>query len=77
MEESERSSKNIKDINKIFFTKYNKVVNNLKKNINKLNEIKVINNGLQTEIKKLQDLMSEMQNENKKILENGGTYKNV
>ena len=77
MEESERISKNIKDINKIFFTKYNKVVNNLKKNINKLNEIKVINNGLQTEIKKLQDLMSEMQNENKKILENGGTYKNV
>ena len=70
MEESERISKNIQDINKSFLSKYSKIVNNLKKNINKLNEIKVINTGLLIEIKKLQDLMSQIQGENKKNKEN-------
>ena len=75
MEESERISKNIQDINKSFLSKYSKIVNNLKKNINKLNEIKVINTGLQIEIKKLQDLMSQIQGENKKNKENEGSLK--
>ena len=75
MEESERISKNIQDINKSFLSKYSKIVNNLKKNINKLNEIKVINTGLQIEIKKLQDLMSQIQGENKKNKENERSLK--
>ena len=75
MEESERISKNIQDINKSFLSKYSKIVNNLKKNINKLNEIKVINTGLQIEIKKLLDLMSQIQGENKKNKENEGSLK--
>ena len=70
MEESERISKNIQDINKSFLSKYTKSMSNFKKNINKLNEIKIINNGLQTEIKKLQDLMIQIQEEAKKIKEN-------
>ena len=70
LEESERISKNIQDINKSFLSKYTKSMSNFKKNINKLNEIKIINNGLQTEIKKLQDLMIQIQEEAKKIKEN-------
>ena len=70
LEESERISKNIQDINKSFLSKYTKAMSNFKKNINKLNEIKIINNGLQTEIKKLQDLMIQIQEEAKKIKEN-------
>jgi hypothetical protein len=75
-EESERISQNIKDINKTFLIKYNKILNNLKQNINKLNDIKIINNGLQTEIKKLQELMNEIQDERKKNnIENGNSFK--
>lgn len=77
IEESERISRNIKEINKTFFSKYNQIVNNLKKNIDKLNEIKIINKGLQAEIKKLKDLKSEMQTEDKKIIENGGNFKKI
>ena len=75
-EESERISQNIKEINKAFVIKYNKILNSLKQNINKLNDIKIINNGLQTEIKKLQDLMNEIQDESKKNnIENGNSFK--
>jgi len=76
-EESERISQNIKELNKAFLIKYNKVLINLKQNIDKLNDIKIINNGLQTEIKKLQDLMSEIQDESKKNnIENRNSFKN-
>ena len=76
-EESERISQNIKELNKAFLIKYNKVLINLKQNIDKLNDIKIINNGLQTEIKKLQDLMSEIQDESKKNnIENRNSVKN-
>ena len=66
MEVNDRISNNIKETNKAFENKYNKISNNLKKNINKLNEIKIINRGLQTEIKQLQDLMIAIKEENKK-----------
>ena len=76
-EESERISQNIKELNKAFLIKYNKVLINLKQNIDKLNDIKIINNGLQTEIKKLQDLMSEIQDESKQNnIENRNSFKN-
>ena len=72
MEESERISENIKEINKNFLSKYNKIVTNMKNNINKLKDIKIINRGLHDEIKKLQDLMSMIKDkkESKKIEDN-------
>ena len=73
MEVNDRISNNIKETNKAFENKYNKISNNLKKNINKLNEIKIINRGLQTEIKQLQDLMIAIKEENKKNSGNKGS----
>jgi len=77
MEESERISKNIKETNKAFIFKYNKIVNNLKKNINKLNEIKIINTGVKNEIKKLQDLMKRIKEESKKSVDNNKVLNNI
>ena len=77
MEESDRLSKNIKETNKIFIVKYNKIVNNLKKNVNKLNEIKIINTGVENEIKKLQDLMKRINEENKKAIDNNKSLNNI
>ena len=77
MEESDRLSKNIKETNRAFIVKYNKIVNNLKKNINKLNEIKIINTGVQNEIKKLQDLMKRIKEENKKSIDNNKVLNNI
>lgn len=72
LDESERIDFNIKEIKKTFLTKNIKVTNTLKSNINKLNDIKIINMKIQEEINKLRDLMKEIEgksiknNENKK-----------
>ena len=71
MEESERITKNITQAHRIFVFKNNKMMKNLKANMNELNEIKNTNKELQNQITKLQDLILKLKTENKKILENG------
>jgi len=63
LEENERMDFNIKEINKTFASKYNKVNNCLKKNIAKLNDIKIVNSNIQEEINQLQQLLKEIKNE--------------
>ena len=63
--EKERIAFNIKEIQKNFSSKYNKVNICLKNNVVKLNNIKIINNNLQEEINKLQKLLKELENKNK------------
>ena len=63
LEENERMDFNIKEINKTFASKYNKVNNCLKNNIAKLNDIKIVNSNIQEEINQLQQLLKEIKNE--------------
>jgi hypothetical protein len=63
--EKERIAFNIKEIQKTFSSKYNKVNICLKNNIVKLNNLKVVNNSLQEEINQLQKLLKEIENKNK------------
>ena len=63
--ERDRIAFNIKEIQKTFSSKYNKVNICLKNNIVKLNNLKVVNNSLQEEINQLQKLLKEIENKNK------------
>ena len=63
--EKERISFNIKESQKTFSSKYNKVNICLKNNVVKLSNIKILNNNLQEEINKLQQLLKDIQNKNK------------
>ena len=65
LKEKERIDFNMKEIQKIFSSKYNKINNCLKENLNKLNDIKINNKNLQEEINKLQQLVKEIQTKNK------------
>ena len=75
LEESERLSKNINQAHRTFAFKNTKMLHHLQINIKELNDIKIANNELQEEIKKLQEIIKKLKADNKKNMENGLSVK--